>query len=661
MIENPVKNRIEQLVDELNYHSIKYYVEDDPQISDYEYDMLMRELKDLESSYPSFVLSHSPTQRVGGEPLSEFNSVTHEVPLKSLQDVFSYSELENFDERVSKVIQSPEYVVELKIDGLSVALEYKDGLFFRGATRGNGEIGEDVTANLKTVASIPLKLTEPVNIIVRGEVFMSHSSFDKLNDKRVKNGEQLFANPRNAAAGSLRQLDSTVTAKRNLDIFIFNIQKCDEKQLSTHSESLDYLKSLGFKVSPYYNTFTSISSAFAEIERFDQIRDALGFDIDGAVVKLNNLTDRNKLGETAKFPRWAAAYKYPPEQKPTKLIDIIIKVGRTGVLTPNAVLEPVNLAGTTVSRATLHNRNFIKDLDIKIFDIVIVQKAGEIIPEIVRVDKTKRDGSQKAFIMPDKCPVCNAEVVVDKSGTMVRCPNPLCEAQIYRKIEHFASKEAMDIEGMGPSITEQLINSGLVKDVSDLYLLQVNDLVDLERFGKLSAENLVDSISKSKSAGLDRVIFALGIRNVGQKAAKSLAQRFKNIDALMNTNVTSISDMEDFGDITACAVVDFFEDESNVELINKLRAYGVDMSYKDEIIDDRFMGKTFVLSGGLNSMSRSQAFAVIESYGGKTSSSVSSKTDYLILGDKPGSKAEKAHKLGVNIIDEQAFLEMIKK
>ena len=664
MNKKAAQNRIAELVNELNFHSIKYYVEDSPQISDYDYDMLMRELKELEKAYPELILPQSPTQRVGDKPLSDFEPVHHEVPLKSLQDVFSYAELEEFDERVRKSTDNPEYVVELKIDGLSVALEYRKGVFYRGATRGNGVDGEDVTLNLKTIQSIPLNLTSPVDIIVRGEVFMPRASFDKLNLQREQSGEPLFANPRNAAAGSLRQLDSSVTAKRNLDIFIFNIQKFDVKSaagvISSHSQSLDYLKSLGFKVSPFYNVFHSVSEAFAEIERFDKIRNTLGFDIDGAVVKVNDLALRDKLGETVKFPRWAAAYKYPPEQKATKLTDIVINVGRTGVLTPNAVLEPVSLSGTTVSKATLHNQNFIRDMGIMINDTVIVQKAGEIIPEVVRVDTDKRDGSEREFVMPDKCPVCGALVVTDESGIAVRCPNRMCEAQIFRKIVHFASKDAMDIEGLGHAIVQQLIDSLLLKDVADLYTLTQEQLTQLEGFAEVSAKNTVNAIEKSKSAGLDRVIFALGIRNIGQKAAKLLAKHFKSIDNLIAASADEIVEINDFGEISAKSVVDYFADDTNIELVEKLRRCGVAMEFSENIEDLRFEGKTFVLSGGLDSMTRSRAEEIIEAFGGKTSSSVSSKTSYLLLGDKPGSKLEKARKLGVEIIDEQQFLEMIK-
>lgn len=660
MSEIEVKSRIEYLTDLLNYHSVKYYTEDSPEISDYEYDMLMRELKQLESEHPQYILEHSPTKRVGDAVLSQFEEVSHKIPLKSLQDVFSFSELEEFDERVRKSVDNPEYAVELKIDGLSVALEYKEGILIRAATRGNGETGEDVTQNIKTISSVPLKLLRPVDITVRGEVFMPRSSFEKLNNEREKSGEQLFANPRNAAAGSLRQLDSAVTASRNLDIFVFNIQESDNNELITHSQALEYLKELGFKVSPYYNVFSSITAVFKEIERFDMIRNELGFDIDGAVVKLNSLNDREKLGDTVKFPRWAAAYKYPPEQKPTKLLDIVIQVGRTGVLTPNAVLEPVFLSGTKVSRATLHNRNFIKELDIRINDTVIVQKAGEIIPEIVRVDKDKRSGIESAYKMPDFCPVCGTAVVEDKSGVAVRCPNEMCDAKLHRKLIHFASKDAMDIEGLGPAIVEQLVNTGLVGDPSDLYTLDFESVKNLEGFADISAQNLIESIEKSKTSGLNRVIYALGIRNIGQKSAKILAKHFKSIDALIDATLDEIIEINDFGAISAKSVIDYFADSDNLKLIEKLKALGLSMEFEGVESDLRFKDMIFVLSGGLDTLSRSQASEIIENFGGKTSSSVSSKTTYLLLGDKPGSKAQKAKQLGVKIIEEDEFLNMIK-
>lgn len=660
MYENEIQKEIVKLTETLCYHSKKYYVDDSPEISDYEYDMMMRKLKKLEENYPQYRLEHSPTQRVGGEVLTSFQSVLHEVPLKSLQDVFSYNELEDFDARVRKVIQNPEYAVELKIDGLSVALEYKNGILIRGSTRGNGLEGEDVTANIKTISSIPLKLTKEIDIIVRGEVFMPHSSFEKLNAQRKTDAEQLFANPRNAAAGSLRQLDSSIVAKRNLDIFVFNIQKCDSITFKSHSESLDFLSQLGFKVSPFYNTFSTISAVFSEIERFDKLRHELGFDIDGAVVKVNDLSSREELGETDKFPRWAAAYKYPPEQKPTKLRDILINVGRTGVLTPNAVFDTVTLAGTSVSRATLHNRCFIKDLDICIGDTVIVQKAGEIIPEIVRVDKTKRDGSEVEFIMPSECPECGTPVVADESGIMVRCPNSMCDAQVYRRIVHFVSKEAMDIDGLGPSVVDQLIKNDFLSDASDLYKLDAQELIKLEGFAEISAKKLIDSIEKSKSAGLDRVINALGIKNIGQKASKLIAKRFKSIDAVISATMDEITQIDDFGEISAKALIGFFSIQSNIDLVEKLKAVGVDMTYQSDDADARFEGKTFVLSGGLETLSRNEATEIIERLGGKTSSSVSSKTTYLLLGDKPGSKLERAQKLGITILDENTFLEMIK-
>ncbi len=660
MNNEQIKKEIEQLVDELNYHSHKYYVEDSPVISDYDYDMKLRHLKQLEEDFPEFKLEYSPTQRVGGEAVNTFDTVVHEVPLKSLQDVFSYSELEEFDSRVKKIDNNAEYVVELKIDGLSVSLEYKGGILVRGSTRGNGTEGEDVTANIKTVGGVPLKLNEAIDITVRGEVFMPHKSFEKLNKERERDGEQLFANPRNAAAGSLRQLESSVTAKRKLDIFVFNIQKCDSREFTTHSESLDFLSKLGFKVSPYYNCFSTVSSVFVEIEKFDKIRKELDFDIDGAVIKVNNLALRDEIGETTKFPKWAVAYKYPPEQKPTVLRDIVISVGRTGVLTPNAVFDTVRLAGTSVSRATLHNRCFINDLDIRIGDTVIVQKAGEIIPEIVRVDKTKRDGSEKEYIMPSKCPECDADVVADESGIMVRCPNPLCEAKTFRKIVHFVSKEAMDIEGLGPSVVDQLIKAELITDAADLYKLKENDLIGLEGFADISALKLIAAIDNSKEAGLDRLVNALGIKNIGQKASKTLAKHFKNIDSLISASVAEIVSIDDFGDISAKSVIDFFNIQSNIDLIEKLKSVGVKMTYDEEGSDDRFAGKIFVLSGGLDTLSRNEASEIIERLGGKTSSSVSSKTSYLLLGDKPGSKADKANKLGIPIIDEGQFLQMIK-
>lgn len=660
MTKENAKNRIAELVDILNYHSKKYYVYDSPEITDYEYDMLMRELKTLEESFPELKLAHSPTQRVGDVPLSSFIEVEHEVPLKSLQDVFSFGELVEFDERVKKSVGDIQYVVELKIDGLSVALEYKNGVFFRGLTRGSGFVGEDVTSNIKTISSVPLKLEKEIDITVRGEVFMPKASFESLNKKQESEGKPLFANPRNAAAGSLRQLDSSVTSSRNLDIFIFNIQKCDSYNFETHSQSLDFLKSLGFKVSPYYNVFNSISSAFNEIERFDAIRDTLGFDIDGAVVKVNELSARQKLGETVKVPRWAAAYKYPPEQKPTVLKDIVIQVGRTGVLTPNAVFSPVVLAGTTVTKATLHNRNFIKDLDIMIGDTVIVQKAGEIIPEVVRVDKSKRTGNEILFVMPDKCPVCKTEVVVDPSGAAVRCPNDLCPAKVHRKIIHYASKEAMNIEGLGTSTIEQLIDNQLISDVADLYVLEKNQLLTLDGFAEVSAIKTINSIQNSKSAGLDRLLFGLGIRNIGQKAAKLLAKHFGNIDALMSATFEDIIDIEDFGETSSNAVLDYFDDPENIKLIDRLKSFGVVTDYYENIKDDRFEDKIFVLSGGLDSLTRSEASQIIESFGGKISSSVSSKTTYLLLGDKPGSKLTKAKQLGVTVIDEEEFLNMIK-
>lgn len=655
------KEEIEHLTTELNAHIHRYYVEDAPIISDYEYDMMMRRLKELEAEYPALRSPISPTQRVGGAVAEQFEPFAHEVPLLSLQDAFSYDELLDFEQRVKKTCPDAEYVVELKIDGLSVALTYEKGIFVRGATRGDGAVGEDVTTNLKTIGSIPMQLNQPVDIIVRGEVFMPRKSFEKLNARCEEQGKKTFANPRNAAAGSLRQLDSKVTAERNLDIFVFNVQKGEPATVKTHAESLDYLRSLGFKVSPFYNKFKDITESFAEVERFNEIRDTLGFDIDGAVIKVDRFEDRLLLGETVKVPKWAVAYKYPPEQKPTLLKNIFIQVGRTGVLTPNADLEPVSLAGTTVSKATLHNQNYIRDLDIRIGDTVIVQKAGDIIPEVVRVDSTKRPKDAKVFEMPKVCPVCGGELAVDESGIAVRCITEDCAAKVQRQFEHFASKAAMDIEGLGPAIIEQLLEEDLIATIDDLYLLKAENLAALEGFGEKSAENLLNSLEHSKSASLDRVLYALGIRNIGSKAAKLLADHFASIEAIMDASVEEIADIHEIGTVMAENVVCFFAKESNRELVARLRLAGLQMQYEKKIVSEKLAGKTFVMSGGLASMSRDEAGAAIERLGGKVSGSVSKKTSYLILGDKPGSKLKKAKELGVPVIEEDEFLEMIKQ
>ncbi len=659
MTAEQAKNEIELLSKQLNEHIYHYYVEDAPIISDYDYDMMMRKLTALEEEFPELRSPVSPTQRVGGAVAEEFESFRHEVPLLSLQDAFSYDELMAFDERVKKTCPDARYAVELKIDGLSVSLTYEKGVFVRGATRGDGRIGEDVTGNLKTVGSIPMILKEPVDIVVRGEVYMPRKSFERLNEQCLKDGKKTFANPRNAAAGSLRQLDSKITAERRLDVFIFNIQQMEGKMPESHAESLDYLKKLGFKVSPYYQCFSDITEAFAEVERFNAIRDELGFDIDGAVLKVDRMADRALLGETEKVPRWAIAYKYPPEQKPTLLKGITIQVGRTGVLTPNAELEPVQLAGTTVSRATLHNQNYIRDLDIRVGDTVIVQKAGDIIPEVVRVVKEKRPAGSIPYEMPKFCPECGGSLVADESGIALRCSNSECPAKIQRQFEHFASKSALDIDGLGPAIIEQLLENGLIERLDDLYRLNKKELSVLEGFGEKSAENLLTALETSKSAPLDRVLYALGIRNIGSKAAKLLADHFGSMEAVMNAEVGEIADLYDFGSTMAENVVAYFADPYHRSLVERLQQVGLKMEYKKEVTSDRLAGLTFVLSGGLDSMSRDEAGAMIEKLGGKVSGSVSKKTSYLILGDKPGSKLTKAQSLGVPVIDEEAFLKMI--
>ncbi len=659
MTAEQAKKEIELLTQQLNEHIYRYYVEDAPVISDYDYDMMMRSLSALEEKFPELRSPVSPTQRVGGAVAKDLESVHHQVPLLSLQDAFSYDELVAFDERVKKVCPDARYAVELKIDGLSVALTYEKGVFVRGATRGDGQDGEDVTANLKTIGSIPMILKEPVDIVVRGEVYMPRKSFDRLNEQCIQTGKKTFANPRNAAAGSLRQLDSKITAERRLDIFVFNIQQTAGKMPEGHAESLDYLKELGFKVSPFYKLFSDITEAFAEVERFNAVRDELGFDIDGAVLKVDRFADRTLLGETVKVPKWAIAYKYPPEQKPTLLKGITIQVGRTGVLTPNAELEPVQLAGTTVSRATLHNQNYIRDLDIRVGDTVIVQKAGDIIPEVVRVVREKRPVDSRPYEMPEVCPVCGGTLIPDESGIALRCGSDDCPAKIQRQFEHFASKAAMDIDGLGPAVIEQLLDNGLIQRLDDLYRLQREQLSVLEGFGEKSADNLLMALEQSKKAPLDRVLYALGIRNIGSKAAKLLADRFGSMEQIMAASADDITDLYDFGDTMAENVVAYFAKEEHRDLIERLRQVGLQMNYEKAEVSDQLAGKTFVLSGGLASMSRDEAGAAIERLGGKVSGSVSKKTSYLILGDKPGSKLTKAQSLGVPVIEEDEFLKMI--
>jgi DNA ligase (NAD+) len=654
------KARMDELVSLINYHAKKYYTEDAPEISDYEYDMLNRELLSLEEKYPEFRSPQSPSLRVGGAILKGFDEVRHEVPLDSMQDAFSFDEIRDFDRRVRQTFPDTEYVVELKIDGLSVALEYIDGKFVRGATRGDGAVGEDITENLKTVKSIPLTLFEPYphRIIVRGEVYMPRTSFENLNREREENGENLFANPRNAAAGSLRQLDSRVTAKRNLDIFVFNLQLSDGNMPKTHTESLDYMKSLGFCVSPYYNRFRSVEDVIEEIGRLGEKREGLEFDIDGAVVKVNSLSQRKTLGSTVKFPRWQIAFKYPPEKKETVLEDIQINVGRTGVLTPLAILRPVAVAGSVVSRATLHNKDFIAEKDIRIGDTVIIQKAGDVIPAIDGVVISKRKSDSVPFEMPKKCPVCGEEVAQDADSPFVRCINAECPAQLIRNIVHFVSKDAMDIEGFGVSQIERFISQGFISSAADIYTLDFGKIKEMDRFGEKSVENLKNAIEKSKSNNLDRLVYALGIREVGSKAAKLLCERFRTLDALIEADEDQLLSVGEIGEITTRNIIEFFGKKKNLELIADLRKAGLNFTYVSDRVSDIFSGMTFVLTGTLPSYTRDEAKAVIESLGGKTSSSVSKKTTYVLAGDEAGSKLEKARTLGIRIIDETEFRRM---
>ncbi|MGN1098529.1 MAG: NAD-dependent DNA ligase LigA [Clostridia bacterium] len=653
---------INELRELINYHSRKYYTEDEPEISDFEYDALMRELKKMEAEHPELITPDSPTQRIGGAILEGFESVTHAVQMQSLNDVFSRGEVLDFGEKVAAAVENPEYVTELKIDGLSVSLEYRDGIFFRGSTRGDGNVGEDVTENLKTVRSIPLKLKEPIPYLeVRGEVFMPHKSFLRLNELQEEKEQKPFKNPRNAAAGSLRQLDSRIAARRGLDIFVFNVQQIEGRELETHSQSIALLAELGFKTIPIKKVFRTIDEAFEEVERIGESRGELDFDIDGAVIKVNSLSQREVLGSTAKCPRWAVAYKFPAEKKETKLIDITVQVGRTGVLTPNAVLEPVRLAGTTVSRATLHNIDYIREKDIKIGDTVVVQKAGDIIPEVLNVVKEKRTGNEIEFVMPARCPVCGAETVREEGEAAVRCTGGECPAQLARNIIHYTSRDAMDIEGLGPAVVNRLLDEGLIKSVADLYSLRAEELENLEKMGKKSAAKLIAAIEKSKEKDLSNLIFALGIRHVGSRGGKQLARRFKTLDALMAASHEEISAVEDMGDITADSVKRFFAQEQNMDIVEGLRRAGVNFaSLEAESAGGIFEGKTFVLTGTLPTMKRSDAAALIEKHGGKVSSSVSKKTDYVVAGEEAGSKLDKANALGIAVISEEELLDMVK-
>ena len=654
-----VKHEIEKLKETLNEHSYKYYVLDNPSISDYEYDMMLHKLMELEEKNPEFITPDSPTQRVGGQAVSAFEPVTHEVPLESLSDVFSTEEVFAFGERVKTAVGDVSFVAEPKIDGLSMALEYVNGVFVRGATRGDGRVGEDVTENLRTIKAIPLKLENaPARLIVRGEVYMPKKVFHELNEQREIIGQPLFANPRNAAAGSMRHLDPKVAASRKLSIIIFNVQLAEGMSFSTHEESLEYLRKLKFKVvdaKPCKN----IKEAVDHINWLGENRDSLDFDMDGAVIKVNSLSARQAMGSTAKAPRWAVAFKYPPEKKETKLVDIVVQVGRTGVLTPKAVVKPVRLAGTTVTNATLHNQDFITEKDIRIGDTVLVQKAGEIIPEVLSVNKDKRPDGTVPYFLPDTCPVCGSPVVRDEGGAAKRCIGTECPAQLLRNIVHFASKNAMDIDGLGTAIVSSQLDAGLIKSVADLYFLDAQSIASLDRMGKKSAENLISAIEKSKANDLSKLLFALGILQVGQSAAKSLAGYFGTLDALANATPLELLQIDDIGAITANNIVEWFANEQSKHLISRLKEAGVNMSNHTEKIDDRFAGKTFVLTGALTKYTRSEATALIEKFGGKASSSVSKKTDYVLAGEDAGSKLTKAESLGIIIISEDDFEQMI--
>lgn len=665
MTEKELNETYENLKKTVAYHSHRYYVLDDPEITDAEYDRLMHELTDFEKEHPEMITADSPTRKVGGTILDGFSPVSHEVQMQSLQDAFSKDEIFEFDRRVraelAKIGQVPTYVVEHKIDGLSVSLEYRDSVLVRGSTRGDGFVGEDVTNNLKTVMSIPLKLHKPVPYLeVRGEVFMAKKSFARLNEEREADGQPTFANPRNAAAGSLRQLDSAVAAKRGLDIFVFNVQRSEGIEFKTHLESLRFLRDAGFKVITNDREFETIDAAFDEIENIGEARRGLYYDIDGAVIKVNDLSQRQILGSTAKTPKWAIAYKYPPEQKKTRIKDIIIQVGRTGVLTPRAELEPVSLAGSTVSYATLHNLDNIRQKDVRIGDNVLVQKAGDIIPEIISVVKADRDGSETEFNMPETCPVCGARVHREEGEAAYRCTGADCPAQLERNLIHFVSRDAMDIEGMGPSVIKKLLAEGLIKSSADMYYLTADELIKLDKLGEKSAENLLDAIEKSKKNDLPKLIYALGIHHIGAGAAKLIAKRAGSIDALFGLTAEELTEINDVGMIMAESVTDFFAQPHTRTLIQKFKDAGVNTDYIGEArSSDALEGMTIVVTGTLPTLGRKDATALIEQNGGKASGSVSKKTTYVLAGEAAGSKLTKANDLGIPVIDEAEFMKMI--
>ena len=653
------REEMKQLRETLNAHGYRYYVLDDPQISDYEYDHMLRRLEDLEREHPEEITPDSPTQRVGGPTLSEFVPVEHPVPLESLQDVFNGGEVEEFLERVAGTFPDAEYSVEPKVDGLSVALEYRDGVFVRGATRGDGRVGEDVTENLRTIRSIPMTLPEKLpRLIVRGEVYMARSVFEEINARRELEGKPLMANPRNAAAGSLRQLDPKVAAQRRLDIAVFNLQLAEGRTFASHTETLDYLKDQHFKVISG-RRLRRLPEILEEIERLNDTRMERPFDMDGAVIKLNSLADREVLGSTAKCPKWAIAYKYPPEKKPAKVLDIVVQVGRTGVLTPKAVLSPVRLAGTTVTNATLHNQDYITQKDIRIGDTVIVQKAGEIIPEVVEVVPGERPETAQPYFLPDTCPVCGAPVTRDPDGAAVRCTGAECPAQLLRNLTHFASRNAMDIDGLGPAVMNQLIESGLVKTAADLYGLRAEEIAQLDRMGAKSAQNAVEAIAKSRENDLWRLLFALGIRQVGEKAAKVLAARFGSFDALANASEEELTAIDDVGPITARYLREWLESPQSKDLIARLKAAGVNMESRTKPVDSRFAGQTFVLTGALTRFTRDEAAEMIEQRGGKAAGSVSKKTTCVVAGENAGSKLKKAQELQIPVLTEEEFLALL--
>ncbi len=655
---NP-KERIAELTRLLTEANYRYYVLDDPTMPDFEYDRLLRELEDLESAHPELALADSPTKRVGGEALSQFQKVAHPVPLMSLQDVFSTEELMDFLDKTLASEPGAEFSVEPKIDGLSVALEYVDGIFVRGATRGDGNVGEDVTENLKTIRAIPMRLENaPARLIVRGEVFMPKMSFEKLNQRQEEAGKPLFANPRNAAAGSLRQLDPKIAAQRGLDIYIFNIQLAEGVDFSSHEESLDYLKNLHFKVIPF-KKLKDQAEIIREIARINDQREELTCDIDGAVIKVNELAQRERMGATAKFPRWAAAYKYPPEIKPTVVEDIVVQVGRTGVLTPKAVVKAVRLAGTTVTNATLHNQDFISQRDIRIGDTVLIRKAGEIIPEILEVDFSKRPSDAQPYHLPASCPVCGAAVEQDEDGAFLRCTGAECPAQLSRNISHFVSRDAMDIDGLGSAIVEQLIQRELIKSPADIYYLKLADIRCLWKSGTTAAKKLLAAIADSKQQDLSRLIFALGIRQVGAKTGKVLASTFGSLDALMAASLDELTAVPDVGGITAANIYDWFRQEQSRHIVERLRTAGVNFESTRRLEDNRFAGKTFVLTGALSRFTREEATEKIELFGGKAAGSVSKKTSFVVVGENAGSKERKARELGIPILSEDEFLEMI--